>query len=178
MKKLILVLTLLFSISLLAANKEAKKVEKNVKSEEKSSSFKGLSDDNTGRIGVGLGANNITGGISAKYYFTDKLAAQAILGYAYYGGFSLGVDGVFQFMNLLKNNKDVLLPIYAGAGISGWFGNGYTFFNLSAVIGIAAQFKSIPIEITVELRPSFFLGDAFYGSNFYFQGGGAVRFYF
>lgn len=177
MKKIMLIMFILVSISLFADNKGENKKES--KQESSKSQFKGLSDNNTGRIGVGLGGYNYISGVTGKFYLTDKLAAQALLGFMYHNGFAVGVDGIFEFLNPLKGNKDILLPIYAGAGVNGWFWDGGSIFSIAGIFGVALQFKAFPIELTAEIRPSFFFGDAWYGSNkFHIQGGGSVRFFF
>ena len=149
--------------------------------------YQGLSEDNSGRFGVGLGGSSHVGGISAKLYLSDKMAVQGSLGSTYSDGFAGNVDIVLQMTQLIKGNKDLLLPLYIGAGVDFWSWSGTTYRNghwedetsfilgASGVVGLALQFKEFPLELSTEIRPTFFLGE--YG-GFHIYGGGAIRWFF
>jgi len=149
--------------------------------------FKGLSENNNGRFGVGLGGSSHVGGLSAKLYLSDKMAVQGAIGSTYSDGFAGNVDVVLQMTQLIKGNKDFLLPLYIGAGVDFWSWSGTTYVDgrlkdetsfilgASGVVGLALQFKEFPLELSTEIRPTFFLGD--YG-GFHIYGGGAIRWFF
>ncbi len=149
--------------------------------------FKGLSESNAGRLGIGLGGSNSVSGLSVKFYLSNNTAVQGVLGrtYGLGDGFSISGDFIMDITNLIEGNKDFLLPFYVGAGVNywtySWGSYNYNRLGVSGVAGVAFQLKSIPLELSVEIRPTIYLtggDDNDNHSNFYISGGGAIRWFF
>ena len=163
MKKIIMVVLMLAMTTLYAQNLNQ---------------FKGLSEHNAGRVGVGLTSSNYYGGITAKLYLSDQLALQGSIASAYNNGILGSVDVIFEVANLVEGNKALLLPLYVGAGINfqmwnDYYNNNHTAFSFSGVVGAAVQLRVIPLEFSLELRPT--IGN---GRVNLFYGGAAVRWFF
>ena len=147
--------------------------------------FNGLSDHNAGRMGVGLGGSNGYSGLTGKMYLSDNTALQATIGQYGWGGKSIFLSGDFimEISDLVAGNKDLRLPFYFGGGANMFFWNGYgssySRIGVSGVIGLALQLKMVPLELTFELKPTFYLtGNQYDNTNMYIYGTGAVRWYF
>jgi hypothetical protein len=129
-------------------------------------------------LGIGVGGGSFTYGISPKLFLSQTDAVQGSIGWTLYG-LNVGADYLRQLGTAISNPAGRL-----------WYGVGagaellmYDYLGLSgAQIGVAAvgelgwHFRSLPLEITGSIRPTFYIGDYF--SGFTVAGGGAVRWYF
>jgi hypothetical protein len=138
---------------------------------------KDIGDDVT--FGLGLGGGTLSNGLTAKYYLGEDDAVQAVFGFSGWG-FSLGADYVHEFAPLYKHPRGELFWGVGGGAGAVFYDVGIdsaTVFGLSAVIELGWHFKSIPLEIVTDWRPTYFVGD--YIGGFYFAGGGgAIRWFF
>lgn len=140
----------------------------------------------TRKLGVGLGGSSLANGVTAKYYLSSHGALQASAGvvqstHAYEDGQSLAVDYVHELGNFWD-------PPYGrlfwglGAGILANFhsamGSRGTDFAIAGVFEVGWHFKDFPLELTVDARPTFYLGDSPETSSLWPYGGGAVRWFF
>lgn len=133
----------------------------------------------SGRFGLGIGSGWYTNGISAKYFFGERMSLQGVVG-GYggwglgWGGLGVGADVLFEMPSLV-GNQDVNLNWNVGPGVAAGFGSGFASVAVSGVVGLSLQLKSFPVDFTIEARPTFRLGD---WSGFYFGGGGHIRYFF
>ncbi len=132
------------------------------------------------KTGIGLGAGTLTSGLTLKHYLAPHIAVQAVLGRHYSYGTSFGVDGVVDIAPLWRPPAGTL-AFGLGAGVGMFFyGGGASSEALIAVSGIAQlsfHFSELPLEVVIDARPSFFLGDYVSGLS-YDRGGAAVRYFF
>ena len=116
-----------------------------------------------GKVGVGLGAGTVSNGLSGKYYMSDKIAAQLIVGtfgaggaserYKDLGGLGVGLDV------LIENAALVKTPIFSldwNYGVGAGLGIRNDTFGLAAagVLGLELNFIPVPIDLVVEYRPT------------------------
>ena len=135
----------------------------------------GASFAHAGKLGLGVGGGVLTNGLSGKFYLSDMLAAQAVLGLWYGFGASASVDVILE-MPKIYDIEPFSANWNVGVGGSAVLGSGI-IVGAQGVVGVAAQLKQFPVEIVAELRPTLLLGSNVW-SGFYFGGGGHVRYYF
>jgi hypothetical protein len=137
-----------------------------------------------GTIGVGLALGEPTG-ICAKLYLSNDQAIQAIVGPAFIGGgIQAHADYVFHPW-ILQDKPEFVMPVYLGPGvrfidyIPGEGAKDHVAIGLRAVIGLLLDFKSLPLDVFVEIAG---VGQYDFGTN---GGWGAtvngdvgVRYYF
>lgn len=116
------------------------------------------------RYRVGLGFGTLLTGLSGKYFVTQQLAVQGLVGALMRpgGGLSLGVDGLYELGPLLKAEHFQLNGNmgFGAALLQGdYYGYPYGLVNLGAVAGIAFQFQGFPLESLLQIRPGLNLGD-------------------
>lgn len=128
-----------------------------------------------GKFGLGLGGSNLANGISGKLYLANDFAVQANVGWWRGWGASIGADAIWE-MPQLWTNGDLSLNWNLGAGAGLGFYNS-TGINVAGVGGLGLQISKIPLELTAEIRPTFYLGNELW-SGFWFSGGGAIRYFF
>lgn len=139
-----------------------------------------------GVLGVGV----IIGeplGVSAKLYLSDDTAIDAAAGGAILGGgIHIHVDYLWHPW-VLENRDNFVLPAYLGAGLrmlnhrEGTAGDYH--FGLRTVVGLLFDFKSVPLDVFVEVAPIFDLvvasdDEDHNGFDFGVNGGLGVRYYF
>lgn len=132
----------------------------------------------SGRFGLGLGGGTLSNGVSGKLYLSDRLAAQALVGWWLGAGFSVGADLIYE--RAFFQSADLTLNLYGGAGPAlGVFTveTPATLAAVAAVGGAGLHLVNVPVEVAIELRPTVLIGDNFW-NGFYFGAGGAVRYYF
>ncbi len=114
-----------------------------------------------GTFGVGLGGGTITSGVTAKYYLSRETAIQGFLGSWRDLGLSLSADFLYEFAELTENDDGRL---FAGVGGGVGFAQGYrfggSFLVLNGVFELGWHFRSFPLEILLDVRPTFALGPA------------------
>lgn len=131
-----------------------------------------------GRFGLGVGGSSLASGVTGKLYLSDSIAAQAHAGWWFAAGISLGADLLVE--RAFVKNEHVSVQAYGGAGPSvGLFslGTRATVVGVSGVGGLGLHLGMVPVELTVEIRPTLLLGNQAW-NGFYFGGGGAARWYF
>lgn len=108
-----------------------------------------------GRTGFGLNVGTSYLGLTAKTYLADYFATQVFLGTTIFGGFSVGLDGVFEGHFSPKGGRSVLKTML-GAGVNRSSlevaGVPLKTTHISAVLGLGIQFKRVPIETMFEYR--------------------------
>lgn len=108
-----------------------------------------LSEDES-RWSVGIQSSFISGGISAKYRYTDIVTIQGTLG-------ALGTVQNYGLRGLYTVKQEDSLNIYGfgGVGLWKWSGSGSfgseTVLGLSGGVGAAYTFPDLPLELSAEL---------------------------
>ncbi len=137
-----------------------------------------LADDigTSKKIGVGVGGGTLSSGLSGKMYLKEDFAVQATVGAGW--GTAIGVDVVKEFP--INEYEPGRLFWGAGAGAGTWLVSGYggNIFAVSGIVQLGWHFKDMPLEVTTDIRPTFFTGDYLYSGLYLGGGGGAVRYYF
>jgi|GEM_PF-4799381 len=128
-----------------------------------------------GNIGVGLGANSFSFGLTGKYFVNDANAFQATVGGREDGQVLLGVDYLYNF-DPLWSDETAALGWYAGFGGSISPGSQQGSLIAAGIVGLDFDIDAAPLDIFVELRPSFLLAPV--GDLKLFAAGGGVRYYF
>lgn len=127
------------------------------------------------RLGLGLGGSNLTNGITGKLYLSADRAVQVAVGWWFPHGPSIAGDYLFEQPSLV-DQKDFTLHWYVGVGAGvGFFGNDASI-GAAGIGGLAFHLKPVPVEITIELRPTVAIPG--YIGWLHIGGGGAVRYYF
>jgi hypothetical protein len=134
-----------------------------------------------GHFGAGIGGGTLSNGITAKYYIGQRHAVQGFVGLWGFRVLSptLGLDYVQELGPLIDIEAGHLVwSIGGGVGTIFRIGEGDDFFHfgISAVTGPVWQFKLMPIEVALDVRPSLVFGDEYGGV--YVGVGGALRWYF
>ena len=133
---------------------------------------------------------------SFKHFFDDNNAGEAVVGFSpfnYYSSFSVG--GYYQRHEPLDLDDDLEpLQWYYGGGAAVHFWNyddndlrlfdasgrrrdfASTSISLSGMIGLQYAFEDVPLEITVDWRPTIFPGRLAFGAFRVGRGGLAVRY--
>lgn len=138
----------------------------------------------SGRLGLGLGSIRSVSGLSGKFFLSDSMAVQGVvgtyggLGWGYglvWGGIGVGADLLIEMPSLF-DHEALNVNWNLGGGASAGVGSGYQVFGVAGVAGISLQLKPVPLDIVFELRPGVhFNSDA---GVFYFGTGGHIRYYF
>jgi hypothetical protein len=139
------------------------------------------------KLGLGLGDSAVNSGLAGKLFLSDKLALQGVVGQYFGYGFGADVDAVQELGSLFKHEAGELVwGAGGGVGLTTWdtvIGyEGASSLSISGVGQLAWRFNALPLEVTAEWRPTFFLTSAPWlsaGSNVDIRGsGGAVRWLF
>jgi hypothetical protein len=108
-----------------------------------------------GHFGVGAALGGPIG-VTAKYWLTDMLAADASVGWSPYSHATWEIHA-----DILVNDFDLLvprtgrMPVYAGIGILGRMRN-HHLSNMAGFrfpLGISYMFENCPIDIFAEIAP-------------------------
>src|SRR5262245_6257351 len=109
-----------------------------------------------GTFGIGLILGEPTG-VCAKLYLKDDQAVQAAAGAAFYGG-GLQLHGDYVFHPWILQDRDsFVLPAYIGPGVrfieynEGRSADSHFAIGLRAVVGLLFDFKSVPLDVFVEI---------------------------
>jgi Protein of unknown function (DUF3996) len=134
-------------------------------------------------LGIALGSPS---GLTGKYYLNQKNAIQATLGLGFVGGNHLNFSLDYLYHLNLLGKSAFKLDGYIGIGgfVWMWFDDNDGSANddksnigigVRVPIGVAMIFKSIPLDIYLELAPALrVIGRTGFG----FQGAIGVRYYF
>lgn len=133
-----------------------------------------------GKLGLGVGGSNLVSGLTAKYYLDNRVAIQLNLGaWARYGTM-LGLDGIYEMPQLFRQDA---LSINWHVGVGAAVGN-YSYYDsnnlvvgASGIAGLGFQLTAIPIELVLDIRPTFLTGSG-WNNPLYIGSGGALRFFF
>jgi hypothetical protein len=133
-----------------------------------------------GRWGLGLAATDLVSGVTAKVYLTNRVSLQGTVGFWYgYGplaGLDVGVDALYDMPRIWGNQVAALNWYLGGGGSFVFYGPGPQG-GFQAIGGVDLQFRRVPIDLAVDLRPTFLFGEP-PGFNFFFGAGIAVRYFF
>ncbi len=129
-----------------------------------------------GQLGVGLAGGWYTGGVTVKTAFTEAFAGAATLGSWWGYGLSLSADALWEQPPLAQNDT-ASLDWYAGIGPLLALGDGLAAVGADAIAGLEARFKPIPLELTLDIRPTVLFGSTHFG-YFRLAGQGAIRYWF
>lgn len=132
-----------------------------------------------GRFGLGFGSGSWSSGIAGKYYLSEGMSVQGVVGTGWWGlglGLAANVDVLWEQKPLVEIEPGAL-NWYFGLGGNLVLANGIGA-GPSAIIGLGWQFKQFPVEITGEYRPTLMLGNAFGNPFSLGWGGGSIRYFF
>ncbi len=111
------------------------------------------------RLGVGVaGSSRDAGpsGLSLKYFFRRRVAAQATLGW--YGGGRLGVnlDGVAEIGSGIRVGGAGTVTVAVGAGVFALLGNqNNSLYSVNGVLEVGWRFARFPLEVVLGWRPAY-----------------------
>lgn len=132
------------------------------------------------RLGVGIIAGDPTG-VTVKGYVSPRTAINGIASWSFIDdAFTLIGDVTYDLFEIDTRLQPLSLPFYVGAGGKFTANNKNTpgsdsSFGVRVPVGVAAQFKKIPLEISLEAGPGIELVPE---TEFDITGGIAARFYF
>lgn len=134
--------------------------------------------------GIGISAGTLAGGLSAKFYRENDMALQVTVGsYTnnWAGNLLVAADLTTNITTLFQDAAGQLLVnvgaggavvMYNIAGISGGS------LGANAILGLVWQFSDLPLEMTLDWRPTILIGEFYYsGINLYGNGLG-IRYFF
>ena len=110
--------------------------------------------------------------LSYKKFVSDRAAIEGILGFRSYSGYSwINIGGLYEIHNELPSVDGLSWYYGAGASVYIWSwddnfvnpGSG-TSIGISGVIGLDYKFADIPLNISADWVPTFFLNG--YGNGF------------
>ena len=135
-----------------------------------------------GTLGLGLIFGEPTG-IAGKLYLADDRAVQAAVGGSFYAD-AWQLNGEYVLHPWILQDRDTfVLPVYVGPGLrfmyynEGRGGDAHFAVGLRAVIGMLFDFKTVPLDVFVEVGGvlEYDFADGF-GPGF--NVGAGVRYYF
>lgn len=132
------------------------------------------------KFGAGIIVGEPTG-ITAKYYFSEKVAVDAIASWSFLDdAFMLISDVEADIFKIKTTARDFELPIYLGAGAilgfdRGGNDNGRTMFGVRVPVGISANWTKHHVEVYLEVAPGIKLVPE---TEFDITGGVGVRYWF
>ncbi|MFK7929158.1 MAG: hypothetical protein AB8H79_13275 [Myxococcota bacterium] len=134
-----------------------------------------------GHIGIGIGGHTRTSGLSAKYTVREALSLQGVVGIdpgvhdQRGGSLALSGSGLVE-MPAIAENDDVELGWCVGAGPDLTVGGDF-FIRAHAVLGLEVNVKPLPVEFSLEYRPSIGLVGYDFGPQM-LEFGGHLRYWF
>lgn len=130
-------------------------------------------------LGVGLGLAYPVLGPTARFYFSERIAAQTTVGTSP-GGFAAEVEGLGPIFHLTTTYHpyNTLILGYTGAGFA-YFRDTEGAYEWAEIgghltLGIAAQFLSFPADVSLEWKPGLYTDLGNSGGN----GGGFLPYGF
>ncbi len=140
------------------------------------------SDIQSAQLGVGVGSGTSTSAVTAKKYIQPNTAVQIFLGTQGVASsvqfFSIGGDFLIERPLQEIDLGRLFYGFGAGAGVFSYGGFGFqsNSIGISAIGEVGLHFAEAPLELVLDIRPTFFLGNVS-GPSLY-SGGGAIRWYF
>ena len=135
-----------------------------------------------GTLGVGIILGEPTG-VCAKLYLRDDQAIQGAVGAAFATG-GLQIHGDYVFHPWILQDRDTfVLPVYLGPGLRfieynpGRGAQSHFAIGLRAVVGLLFDFKSVPLDVFVEVA-GVLEYDFSEGIEGAFNAGAGIRYYF
>jgi len=139
-----------------------------------------LADVNGKKLGLGLGGGTLNSGLTGKFYLGESTAAQIFVGNRFGWGLSVSADYIVEFAPLAKGSAGKL---FWGAGVGAGLimyaahSSNSSVIGVSGVVELGWHFAQVPLELIIDWRPTFFIGDHIGG--LYLEGSGsAIRWYF
>lgn len=133
-------------------------------------------------FGLGLGAGTSTGGISGKYFASESLAVQGVLGAGYGNngtgwdtGVGLGADLLFEMPDF-ANTEGVDFGWNVGPGVAIMANDAYFGAFLAGVAGLEFNIYAGSVDVVVEYRPRVRVVPSF--AVDWFSLSGHIRYYF
>ncbi len=105
-----------------------------------------------GPFGLGIGGGYLVNGVSAKYYLSERLAVQGVVGSWGFNTIALGGSVLFPQPNLYES-PDFLVAWNFGAGGGVGLAGSSTLFIVNGVAGIELEVVELPLEFVLEWRP-------------------------
>lgn len=109
--------------------------------------------------------------VSYKKFINDKAAIEGVAGFRSFSGYSwFNIGGYYQIHNDLPSVNGLKWYYGAGANVYFWsydsniVGDGSTSFGISGVLGLDYKFADIPLNMSVDWIPTFFLNG--FGNGF------------
>lgn len=110
-----------------------------------------------GNLGLGLGGGYWFNGLSGKYYMSDRMAVQGVLG-AYgiglpgYGGLGLTADYLWEMPAIMQGSV-LEVAWSAGLGPSVGVGDQWVALGAHGTLGLELNFQKVPIDVALEYKP-------------------------
>ncbi|MFW5878704.1 MAG: hypothetical protein ACOCVR_02700 [Myxococcota bacterium] len=117
----------------------------------------------SGPLGVGLGQAGPISGLGGRLMLGDRAALQGVVGVSYhyrgwYTGLGVALDYTMDAGTLVDLEEVFRLNWYVGGGGTLAL-TSRPGFGAGAVVGVSFRLRTLPLEITGELRPTFVVGD-------------------
>ncbi len=138
-------------------------------------------------IGLRLG---VPMSVSYKHFLNEKGALELTAGYRSWSGFAkyISITGSYQHHMDISSVEGLKWYIGGGAGLNLWsYDDIYkalgvniasTTFSVFGLIGLDYKFASVPVNISADWGPTFFIGDGYYNGFGAGYGALAVRYTF
>lgn len=125
-------------------------------------------------FGVGFILGNPTG-LSLKAWQTKTTAIDAAVAWSFgkYDALEVHADYLIHNYSIISVAKG-RLPLYYGLGASGVFASEFAL-GIRGVVGLDYMFATVPLDVFLELVPSFQLVPK---TDFYFDAGIGMRYFF
>ena len=125
-----------------------------------------------GNLGIGVGGGYWLDGLSLKYFMSDGMALQGVIGawgyghndyyygHDYYGTTygEIGFTGDYLWEEpALADSNGLELAWNIGLGPSLAAGSGYVALGVHGTLGLEFNFKPIPLDLVFEYKPGFLI---------------------
>lgn len=143
-----------------------------------------------GKFGLGLGTGTLATGLTGKYYFQETFALQGTAGLWYWRGpgVNFNLDAIFEMPKIYSNNTINLNWHLGFGGALGFYGRRYSYaydratyegigIGVEGVAGFAMQIKPVPLELVIDVRPTYYFGNYWWGGA-WIGTGASIRYFF
>lgn len=114
----------------------------------------GQAQDYDSAVGLRLGFPN---SITYKKFVSESSAIELYGGVrSNFGSSLININGAYQIHTPIESVENLQWYYGAGAGIA--IGNGFTSLSLSGYIGLDYRFEDLPISLSIDYVPTYFLG--------------------